>query len=110
MINATDADFTEQVESQTGLTIVDFWAPWCGGCRMLAPILDQIAAEGQVHVVKMNTDDHPKTAIRLGIRSIPNMLFYNDGQLVGQIVGYASRQRIDAALAAYASANSANAS
>ena len=110
MINATDADFTEQVEAQTGLTIVDFWAPWCGSCRMLAPILDAIAAEGQVRVVKVNTDENPRTAIRLGVRSIPNMLFYNDGQQVGQIVGFATRQRIDAALAAYASANSANAS
>ena len=109
MINATDADFAEQVEAQSGLTIVDFWATWCGSCRALAPTLDAIAAEGQVRVVKVNTDENPQTPIRLGVRSIPTMVFYRDGQPVSQIVGLASRQRIEATLAACASANSANA-
>jgi|SRR5579871_6535565 len=110
MINATDADFAEQVEAQSGLTIVDFWAQWCGSCRMLMPTLDAIAAEGHVRVVKVNTDENPKTPTRLGVRSIPTMVFYRDGEPVGSIVGIASRQRIDAALAAYASANSVKAS
>ena len=110
MINATDTDYAEQVEAQSGLTIVDFWATWCGSCRMLMPTLDAIAAEGRVRVVKVNTDENPRTPARLGVRSIPTMVFYRDGQPVGHIVGIASRQRIDAALAAYAEAKSANAS
>lgn len=109
MINATDANFAEQVEAHHGLTIVDFWATWCGACSRLAPTLDALAAEGQVRVVKMNTDENPQTPARLGVRSIPTMVFYRDGQPVSHIVGIASRQRIEATLAACASANSANA-
>jgi thioredoxin 1 len=77
---------------------------------MLAPILDVIAAEGTVRVVKVNCDENPGTAARLGVRAIPMMLFYRDGERVGQIVGAVPRQRIDAALAAYANANSVKAS
>jgi thioredoxin 1 len=108
MTVATDTTFAEQVEAQDGLTIVDFWAPWCGGCRMLSPILDAIATEGNVRVVKINCDENPGTTARFGVSSIPTMLFYKDGQHVGRIVGAASRQRIEAALEAYACANSAN--
>ena len=110
MINTTDATFAADVEAQSGLTIVDFWAPWCGPCRMLSPILDALAAEGKARVVKVNTDENPATAVRFGVHSIPTMMFYQDGQPVGHIVGIASRQRIEATLAAYASANSAKAS
>ena len=99
MIVATDATFAEHVEAQSGMTIVDFWAPWCGPCHMLSPILDAIAAEGKVRVVKINTDENPATAERFGVFSIPMMLFYKDGQPVGQIVGAVPRQRIDAAIA-----------
>jgi len=66
---------------------------------MLSPILDGIAAEGKVRVVKINTDENPATAIRFGVLSIPMMLFFKDGQPVGQIVGVAPRQKIDAAIA-----------
>src|SRR5581483_1337127 len=110
MINATDANFAELVEAHSGLTIVDFWATWCGPCRALAPILDAIAADGKVRVVKVNADENPETAIRLGVRSIPLMVFYRDGEPVGQLLGLASRQRIEAALAACADANSVKAS
>lgn len=99
---ATDTSFAEQVETQPGLTIVDFWAPWCSHCHRLAPTLDAMAAEGKVRVVKVNTDENPATAVRLGVRTIPMMLFYKDGQRVGQIVGAAPRQRIEAALAEFA--------
>jgi thioredoxin 1 len=99
MINATDATFAEDVEAQSGLTIVDFWATWCGPCRMLSPILDAIAAEGQVRVVKVNCDENQATAVRFGVHSIPMMLFFKDGQPVHQIVGIAPRKKIDATIA-----------
>ena len=102
MIVATDTNFAEQVETQSGLTIVDFWAPWCVHCHKLSPILDAIAAEGKARVVKMNTDENPATPARLGVSGIPTMLFYKDGQHVGRIIGAAGRQRIEAALAEYA--------
>ena len=85
----TDADFEEKVEKGAGLTIVDFWATWCGPCRMIAPILDQLSEEfaGRVKVTKLDVDANQKTAMRFQVRSIPTLLFFKDGKLVDQVIG-----------------------
>ena len=98
----TDTSFATDVLQGTKPVLVDFWAPWCGPCRMLSPILDQMAAEGKARVVKINCDENPRLAIRYGVRTIPMMLFFKDGQHVGQMIGVAPRQRIEAKLAEYA--------
>ncbi len=88
-IAVTDADFEAQVEKTNGVTVVDFWATWCGPCRMIAPILDQLAVEfeGKVKVTKLDVDNNQKTAVRFNVRSIPTLLFFKDGKLVDQVVG-----------------------
>ena len=94
----TDADFDQEVEKNDKLTVVDFWATWCGPCRMIAPILDQLAAEYQdkVKVTKLDVDANIRTATRFNVRSIPMLLFFKDGKVVDQIVGAVPRQAIEA--------------
>ena len=94
----TDADFEQEVEKNDKLTVVDFWATWCGPCRMIAPVLDQLAAEYQdkVKVTKLDVDANIKTATRFNVRSIPMLLFFKDGKVVDQIVGAVPRQTIEA--------------
>ena len=94
----TDDNFKEQVEGSGTLTIVDFWAEWCAPCRMLSPIVAELAEENKdsIRVGKLNVDENPKTATKFGIRGIPTLLFFKDGQVKEQLVGVRSKGEIQA--------------
>ncbi|HEL1566982.1 TPA: thioredoxin [Streptococcus suis] len=96
----TDANF--EVETQEGVVLVDFWAPWCGPCRMQAPILEQLADEvdeDELRIYKMDVDENPNTARQFGIMSIPTLLFKKDGQVVKQVASVHTKEQIKAILA-----------
>jgi thioredoxin 1 len=88
-ITVTDGNFTNEIEQHNGLSVVDFWAAWCGPCRMVGPVIEQLAGEyeGKVKVGKVDVDSNQQTAMRFNIRSIPSILFFKDGQLVDTVVG-----------------------
>lgn len=88
-IEVTDATFEQEVLQSDKVVMVDFWAPWCGPCRILGPIVEELAAEyeGKAKIVKLNVDDNPYTASQYGVQGIPTLIFYKNGEPVGQIVG-----------------------
>jgi thioredoxin len=103
----TDATFSIDVLSASASVpvLMDCWAPWCGPCRMIAPVLDQLAAEsaGRYQIVKLNVDENPRTSAQFQIRSIPTMLIFKNGKVVDQIVGAVPKQAIAARLQAQVS-------
>ena len=94
-IDLTDGSFTQVVNDNT-LILVDFWAPWCGPCRMVGPILEEIASEmnGKVTIGKINVDENTSSATQFGIRSIPTMLLFKNGEMVERITGAIPKQMI----------------
>jgi thioredoxin 1 len=98
--NLTDATFDEVVNGSAEPVIVDFWAEWCGPCKMVAPILDEIAEEqeGKLRVTKLNVDEAPGVAQRFGIMSIPTMLLFRDGEVERKIVGAKGKAQLLAEL------------
>ena len=92
----TDENFAAEVERSSLPVLLDLWAAWCGPCRMIAPVIEQLAAElaGRVKVAKLNVDDNKQTAARFGVRSIPTLLVFKDGREVDRLVGALPKQEI----------------
>lgn len=92
-IELTSSNFDE---AKSGVALVDFWAPWCGPCRMLAPVIDELAEEfdGKAKICKVNTDEEQDLAVEYGVRSIPTLLFFKDGEIKDTLIGAQSKQAI----------------
>ncbi|MFB5677065.1 thioredoxin [Paenibacillus terreus] len=95
IVNVSDQSFNTEVEGQ-GTVLVDFWAPWCGPCKMLAPILEELSTEvgDDLKIAKVNVDENPESASRFGVMSIPTLIVFKDGQPVDKVVGLNSKEAL----------------
>ncbi|GAA0434775.1 MAG: thioredoxin [Bacillota bacterium] len=94
IINVTDQNFSK--ETAEGLVLVDFWAPWCGPCKMIAPVLEEIDGEmeDKVQIVKLDVDENQETAGKYGVMSIPTLLLFKDGNVVDQVIGFQPKEAL----------------
>lgn len=97
VLHVTDENFDSEVISSTQPVLVDFWAPWCGPCRAIGPIIEDLAGtyEGRVRIAKMNVDENQKTASTYGVQSIPTMILFKNGQKIDSIIGLVSKDRLE---------------
>lgn len=98
IVHVTDDDFENEVLQSSAPVLVDYWAEWCGPCKMIAPVLDEIASEydGRVKIAKLNIDDNPNTPPRYGIRGIPTLMLFKDGEVEATKVGAVSKSQLTA--------------
>ena len=94
IVNVTDQSFQQEI--QNGTVLVDFWAPWCGPCKMIAPVLEELDQElgGQVKIAKVNVDDNPQTAEKFRVMSIPTLILFKNGEPVDKVVGFNSKDML----------------
>ena len=92
----SDNNFEDEVLKSSVPVLVDFWAPWCGPCKSIAPVLEELAGEfdGKIKIVKINVDDNPKTPTQYNVRGIPNLVFFKDGEVIEQIVGAVPKDQL----------------
>ena len=102
IIHATDQSFDENIKE--GLVLVDFWAPWCGPCKMIAPVLEELDGEieGKAKIVKVDVDDNQETAGKYGIMSIPTLVLFKDGEIVDKVVGFKPKEALAELIAKHA--------
>ena len=94
IVKGTDQNFTD--ETNDGLVLADFWAPWCGPCKMIAPVLEELNEEmsDQVKIVKLDVDENQETAGKFGVMSIPTLLLFKDGKVVDQVIGFQPKEQL----------------
>jgi len=107
LVEGTDSNFDQEVLKAELPVLVDFWAPWCGPCRMVGPVVEQLANElqGKLKVVKVNTDENQNIAVRYGIRSIPTLGIFKDGKVVDAVIGAVPKQYLQEKVQPYLNVN-----
>lgn len=100
LLQVSDADFEQEILKSELPALVDFWAAWCGPCRAIAPVIEELAKDyaGKVKIAKMNVDENSKTPVKYGIRAIPTLILFKNGNVMEQITGAVSKSQIDTAI------------